>query len=104
MNMNINNYDELSPLPVDVLTGKVIPFGATIVEFNDDSISLADGITASFSVSAPFVLSSEWWITRVELERNAFANAAEYLAWEYQQADLGYLFHAPELEFQPLAG
>ncbi|MGN7308834.1 hypothetical protein ACTHQ2_23105, partial [Bacillus subtilis] len=80
---------------MDVLTGKVIPFGTKIVQFNDESISIADGITASFSVSAPITLSSEWWLNRVELERNDFANAAEYLAWEYEQADLRYLYHAP---------
>lgn len=87
--MNINNYNELSPLPVDVLTGKVIPFGTKIVIFNDNSISIADdGIVASFSVSAPFTISKDWWVTQVKLERNAFADAAGYLAWEYEQADL----------------
>ncbi|WP_145142221.1 hypothetical protein [Paenibacillus sp. Y412MC10] len=104
MNMNINNYNEFSPLPVDVLTGKLIPFGAKIVLYDDDSISLAEGITTSFSAIAPFTLNSEWWNKRVELERSAYAHAAEYLAWEHGQADIGDPFNTPEIEFEPLAG
>ncbi|MEW4425969.1 hypothetical protein AB1I68_00580 [Paenibacillus pabuli] len=104
MYMNINNYNELSPLPVDVLTGKVIPFGTKIVLFDDDSISIAEGITARCNVSAIFILIRDWWVTCVELERNAFADAAEYLAWEYEQADFGDLYHASEFELQPVAG
>lgn len=104
MNMNLNNYNEISPLPVDAMTGKVIPFGAEIVLYNDDSMTLADDITPSWSVNAPFMLTSEWWNKRVELERNAFAYAAEYLAWEYEQTDLGYMFYVPEFETEPLAG
>lgn len=103
MNMNINNYNEMSPLPVDVLTGKVIPFGAKIVLYNDDSMTLAEGITPNWSVSDPITLNSEWWNNRVEIERSAYAHAAEYLSSQYEE-DLTYLFHASEFECEPLAG
>ena len=104
MKMNINNYNEISPLPVDVLTEKVIPFGSEIVLYDDESMSLANGTVPSWSVSAPFTLRREWWNKHVELERSAFADAAEYLAWEYEQTDLGYLFYVPEFEVEPIAG
>ncbi|KQY83549.1 hypothetical protein ASD24_29705 [Paenibacillus sp. Root52] len=104
MNMNINNYNESSPLPVDAVTGKVIPFGAKIVLFNDDSISLADCITTQCSENDPLTISTNWWSTRLEVKRNTFAAAEQYLTSEYEQSDSSYLFNALEYECETLCG
>jgi hypothetical protein len=95
MMMNLNNYNAISPLPTDLITGDVIPFGADVVQVFDDSLMLAKEVIPNGSFKEGFTLTSAWWGNQVDFDRISFAARSGQLKWEAQtDAIFGEVFAA----------
>lgn len=86
--MNLNNYNAISPLPTDLITGDVIPFGEDVVQVFDDSLMLAREVIPNASINEAFTLTPAWWGNQVDFDRISFAATSGHLKWEAQTDDI----------------
>lgn len=86
--MNLNNYKTMSPLPTDLITGDVIPFGEEVVLVFDDSLMFAKEVIPNASSNEAFTLTPAWWENQVEFDRISFAITSGQLKFEAKTDDI----------------